>query len=252
MTVTTEKKSRTKKKSVSFADNFGLDLELIHIISRVNRIFIYTKDETAESKVYEKNEIIGESKPKQVAITINKKVLVPEFILNPEESYERLARTGLCLDSIEIYNHSFIRGVIFTMPPLTNRNRSNSLQESETESIKEFAKAKKRNLLTKGLAKLLKLGSSNGSNDQVYVIWSINDWKTWEFNVAVRQKKLESEDKHDVPVRTHEFFIRNLETLLEVGQHLQLLICNKNDLMNMNDDIHENKMSYSFKCGYKV
>jgi hypothetical protein len=249
MTVTIEKKVRAKKKSVSFADTAGLDLELIHIISKVNRIFIYTKDDLEESSGKAKHE------QKQLAIAMNKKVLVPEFILNPEDSYERLARTGLCLDSIEIYNHSFIRGVIFTMPPLTNRSRSNSLQESQIttdSSLQEFAKTKKKNLLTKGISKLFKLSNNYSSSDLVYVIWSINGWKSWEFNVAVRQKKLENQGKQDVPVWTHEFFIRNLENLLEVGQHLQLIICNKSDLMKMNADICENKMSYSFKCGYRT
>jgi hypothetical protein len=255
---TSEKRSRgEKKKSVSFADSRGLDLELIHIISKANRIFIYTK-ENEPSQVRKQPPFAD----KKNELIMTQKVLVPEFILNPEDQYERLGRTGICLDSIEIYNHAFIRGVVFTMPPVGNnishnsghqRTRSNSLEESETSRAEIAGGLKKRSLLSKGLAKLLKLSTGySGSDDMVYVIWSVNGWQSWECIEATRQKRLESADKDDLPVRMHEFFIYKLSSLLDVGQKLQMIICNRSDLNRMDEDVHEKKMSYSFKCGYKI
>lgn len=112
-----------------FADSLGLDLELIHTIQINNPGATeggadeLDKLITKQSFFNSYNNQNGTSTPVHAITNTNSdKLIIPKFKLSPDRNYEKLIKNGICLNSIEIYNQSSIRGVILTLTKPTNRN----------------------------------------------------------------------------------------------------------------------------------
>ena len=84
---------------------------------------------------------------------------------------------------------------------------------------------------------------SNMKLDIVYIIWSVDDWKTFQSQVG-RQKACRSRAEDNV-IRTHEFFLQNVDKIFKKGQLLQLVVCHQIDENIYYDSNNEN--CYSFE-----
>lgn len=90
-----------------------------------------------------------------------------------------------------------------------------------------------------------KTQGSNTKLDLVYIIWSIDEWQTWKSQVAI-QKACKAGSSEDDVIKTHEFFLQNVDELLNRSERLlQLVICHQ-----VNDKIFydtNNEKCYSFE-----
>lgn len=115
-------------KHVMFADSLGLDLELIHTI-QINTAAsnagaddldkLITKQSFFNS--YNNNNNSNHTMIAQQSSNTTDKLIIPKFALSPDRNYEKLIKNGICLNSIEIYNQSSIRGVVLTLTKPPNR-----------------------------------------------------------------------------------------------------------------------------------
>jgi hypothetical protein len=273
----------SKSKHVIFADSLGMDLELIHTIQIANtqnfnldedcliefRKVTLTKQSFFSSYSEFDINLSGEKllnsihvRSKDLNLTLNQKTLIPRFTLSPDINYTKLVTNGICLNSVEIYNQSSIRGIILTL----TKPESNTKNEY-IENRKEIKKKDERSLIrqsslriSKRLSKLFKLKPQGSSTamvnsakklDLVYVIWSTDDWKSWKYHAAI-QKNCKSHSKSGI-IKTHEFFIQNLDLILDIDQTLQLIICHQIDMVVYKDMMDSSEeVCYNFKCAYKI
>ena len=84
---------------------------------------------------------------------------------------------------------------------------------------------------------------SNKKLDIVYIIWSVDEWQTFRSQVA-RQKACRSRSEDDV-IKTHGFFLQNVDKIFEKAQILQLVICHQIDQTIYYDS--NNEKCYNFK-----
>jgi len=79
--------------------------------------------------------------------------------------------------------------------------------------------------------------------DIVYIIWSVDEWKTFQSQVA-RQRACRSRNEDDV-IKSHDFFLQNVDKLIEKDQILRLVICHQIDETIYYDS--NNEKCYNFK-----
>lgn len=102
-----------------------------------------------------------------------------------------------------------------------------------------------------------KSSSSNRKTnlDLVYIIWSVDDWTSWKYQAAIKNNcrtlRTPSNNSNNTGIiKTHEFFLQNLDLKLQVGQTLQLIVCHQTDLIVFKDTNNED--CYKFECAIKV
>jgi hypothetical protein len=215
-----------KCKHVTFADRLGLDLEMIHIKhanSPLNTNFPF-KDSN-EIKTHGEQQFQME------------KIILPKFSLCSNICYRKLIKNGICLNSFEIYNNTSIRGIVLTL-------QNSSLHK--LSEIKEFH-AKNNEISYIGIESETN-NNFNINLDLVYVIWSIDEWKSWKYQAAI-QKNCKTNPKKGI-IKTHEFFIQNLGNIIQITQRLKLIVCNQIGLVVFKDTNGEK--SYRFDCAIKV
>lgn len=265
---------KQKNKHVMFADSLGLDLELIHTI-QINNNPSNTADElgkliTKQSffNSYNKfNATINNNLIFQSSSTNTDKLIIPKFALSPDKNYEKLIKNGICLNSIEIYDQSSIRGVILTLtkPKVfqsashstsvtsssSSMNSSNSNSNEKTRILEEFL-ANNNNNSPGNNSKMPKFKNklSNMSNlDIVYIIWSVDEWENWKYQAAIKNNCRTLPPNKGI-IKTYEFFLQNLDLKLQIGQTLQLIICHQIDLVVFKDTNNED--CYRFECAIKI
>ena len=278
-------KNSAKSKHVMFADSLGLDLELIHTIHLANQynqnfkedcLIEFRKVTLIKQTFYNsygefatKEELLSNESQNKFSNSntlFNQKTIIPKFSLNPDHNYKKLINNGICLNSIEIYNLSSIRGIILTLTkPTSIRTHNREINEIEEEKISPF-KPKNKSRLSNRFSKFLRLkGDASQKNDidvihsdsndvkldLVYVLWSTNMWKSWKYHAAIQRNcKISNSGRI---IKTHEFFIQNLDKILEIDQTLQLIICHQVDMIVFKDMMDaKNDVCYNFKCGYKI
>lgn len=248
MTVESVNVSDVAKKSVKFADDVGLNLAEVHEILEQDNIFFLN---TSNNKLKSNGSVRRSSQVGRL------KVIQPLFRLTPEDNDEKLATNGICLESLKIYNHSTIQGLILTMPvavPASSNSRSNSLVGANGDEI-DLGLEKKKNgkaALFKGFSKLLKMSTS--VKDAVSVVWTVDEWKTWRCEAAKALKNAANVTPfEDELVAAHEFVIGDLEAVLEAGQKLQLVVCHKADGKSGGGHVAaESQVCYEFKCEFNT
>lgn len=135
------KQEEQRNKHVMFADSLGLDLELIHTIQINNQASdqldkLITK-QTFVNSYNANNNNHSHNKNSQRSINSDK-LIVPKCVLSPDRNYEKLIKNGICLNSIEIYNQSSVRGVILTLTK--SGAESGSLGEDDRFESKNYFK----------------------------------------------------------------------------------------------------------------
>ena len=111
---------RRINKHVIFSDSLGLDLEFIHTVVQ-NECDTTDLKSKIIGQIDRQNKLLLVNSQTSSSLLIDDKILIPKFNLNTDKCYQSLIKNGICLNSIEIYNQSSIRGLILT---LTN-NKSN-------------------------------------------------------------------------------------------------------------------------------
>jgi len=116
-----------------------------------------------------------------------------------------------------------------------------SPKQNDTPSLNYFLTQLKKNIFMENK----KTQGSNTKLDLVYIIWSIDEWETWKSQVAI-QKACKAGSSEDNVIKTHEFFLQNVDKLLKnSGKLLQIVICHQ-----VNDTIFydtNNEKCYSFE-----
>ena len=82
----------------------------------------------------------------------------------------------------------------------------------------------------------------NPKLDLVYIIWSIDEWKTWKSQVAIQKACITGKEEN--VLKMHEFFLQNIDKVLISGQTLQIVVCHQVDDMIFYDTNNENCYSY--------
>ena len=216
-----------KCKHVTFADRLGLDLEMIHIKhvnSPLNTINSIRDSNEIKTQVQQQFQM--------------EKIILPKFSLCSNTCYRKLIKNGICLNSFEIYNNTSIRGIILTL-------QNSSLHK--LSEISEFS-SKNNQISYIGIECETNNNNFNINLDLVYVIWSIDEWKSWKYQAAI-QKNCKTNPKKGI-IKTHEFFIQNLGNILQITQRLKLIVCNQIGLVVFKDTNGEK--SYRFDCAIKV
>jgi hypothetical protein len=266
------KNSLKKKlnKHVMFADTLGLDLELIHTIHINTGNTNNTVDELSKLisrqsffNAYSNSLVIQQQQQQQgvnvkcTAAVSSDKLIIPRFTLSPDRNYEKLIANGICLNSIEIYNESSIRGHVLT---LTNSNETTSAAAATADEVclsggtaAEYTVMDREELINEcaknNLKSILKLKSHLNNLDIVYIIWSCDDWTSWKYQAAIKNNCRHLPPNKGI-LKTYEFFLQNLDTKLLIGQSLQLIICHQIDLIVYKDT--NNEMCYKFECALKI
>jgi hypothetical protein len=231
-----------KVKHVMFADRFGLDLEMIHS----KNLNLYTNEYSCINDINEttSNDNGCEEGDEQIQID---KIILPKFSLNSDTSYRRLIKNGICLNSFEIYDRTSIRGIVLTL--------QNSSFLSFIENNKNMEYGNKVILNKSMLNKNHRVSynecdqtSLNLNLDLVYVIWTIDEWKSWKYQAAI-QKNCKTNPKKGI-IKTHEFFIQNLENILQITQRLKLIVCHQIGLIVFKDT--NNEKTFQFDLAIKI
>jgi hypothetical protein len=218
----------------------------------------------------------GLSKNSEILCRLNEKLLIPKFVLNPDQNYEKLIQENICLNHVEIFDQCSIRGVIFTLTKQSVNN--NYFQSKEIDFTRNDENSsignnlrRNRNRLSKRFSKLFSFSNPmenlinsnmNSSNhesnsvriqntrlDLVYVIWTVDKWKSWKYQAAIQKNCKENLSNGSI-IKTHEFFIQNLDYILEIDQTLELIVCHQIDMIVYKDTNEE--LCYKFKCAYKI
>ena len=231
------KTSFVKSKHVMFVDSLGMELELIHTIQFNQNLNenLRPNKQLLDKDTSPKNSIILSKE------TFNHKIIVPKFTLDQKIIYKKLVNNGISLNSIKIFDQSSVRGIILTLKKKTDNN---SAPISYTNKSLEYSFKKNCEKISKSIASrnfFFKL-------DLVYIIWSIDEWKSWKYQAAI-QKSCKTTNSNENIIKTHEFFIQNLDKLLQVGQILQLIICHQINSMVYYDTNDE--FCYNFQCAVK-
>ena len=156
------------------------------------------------------------------------------------------------MNSIEIYNQSSIRGIVLTLAKsIENASKEHQLEISQEANNSSDKSSNKNRLHLKSFIKnFLKLKEDKLilNLDLVYIIWSLDQWKTWKYQAAI-QKNCKSTQNNGI-VKTHEFFIQNLDNYLHINQRLSLIVCHQIDLVVYKDT--NNELCYNFDCAIKI
>ena len=266
---------KQKNRHVMFADSLGLDLELIHTI-QINNNPSNTADELGKlitkqsffnsyNKLNLTNNLIFQS-----SSNATDKLIIPRFALSPCRNYEKLIKNGICLNSVEIYNQSSIRGIILTLtkpPNAFNKSTdcSSTSASSSSSSLMNYNSNEKTRLLEEFLTNNSNSQQSNNNNakspkfknklsnmsnlDIVYIIWSSDEWENWKYQAAIKNNCRTLPPNKGI-IKTYEFFLQNLDLKLQIGQTLQLIICHQIDLVVFKDTNNED--CYRFECAIKI
>lgn len=277
-------------KHVMFADSLGMDLELVHTIQLKNaqldggcllefrKVMItkQTNDQTVPASSHyetvkeidvdqaddeEESDSLSSSMlsfnyklTNNSAFCLHHKTILPKFNLEAEKSYQTLIQNGVCLNSIDIYNAASIRGTIITLTPKSN--------EYATEWTDRTSKRKQ---LTRRLSKIFtSIAQETKSDidsttlnskhklDLVYVIWSVNEWASWKYHAAIQKtcRIVSTKENGSCILKTHEFFMQDLESVFNLDQTLQLIVCHQVDMNVARDTNHDT--CYEFKCAYNI
>jgi hypothetical protein len=276
----------SKSKHVIFADSLGLDLELIHTIQLANtqnlnrldsedclvefrKVTLTKQTTTFFSSSYSEFDTINESDMntffgsihmRSQNMTLNQKTLIPRFVLSPDVNYKKLIANGICLNSVEVFNQASIRGIILTL----NKPESTTTSSIELQDAPTIVRRHSSLRLLKRFSKLFKFNATEMSSsasvtpnpasklDLVYVIWSMNDWKSWKYHAAI-QKNCKATHSNSGIIKTHEFFIQNLDHILDIDNTLQLIICHQVDTVVFKDMMDPGaEACYNFKCAYQI
>jgi hypothetical protein len=298
-------------KHVIFADSLGMDLELIHTIQIINtqqnaslkddsliefrkvtltkQTFFNTFNGDFNNSADEEQENSLTTRLKN-SVVYNQKTLIPQFVLSPDVNYEKLIKNGICLNSVDVFNQSSIRGIILTFTKSEAAGGSSSLSVTRAVSVAQVRREtmiKRRGSIPicSRFSRLLRFNSFNndisantaktklavnptsGVNaattnklDLVYVIWSTNDWKSWKYHAAIQKNCKATQQSTNSGgcvdggiIKTHEFFIQNLDHVLDIDRTLQLIVCHQVDMVVFKD-MHDasREVCYNFKCAYKI
>lgn len=206
----TKKPMDSTDKRVTFVDSLGMDLTLEHNIYSIQQLDQFTN----YSKCFTTR-------------------IVPKFKLENKRIYDNLIKNKICLSSVEIYNQISIRGIILTL--------SNKTYDKPVSSIK-------MNKHINNYLKLFNLVKSNYKKvelsklDLVYIIYSTDGWKTWKYQ-ATLPKTCKSNNSNGNVIKSHEFFIQNIDRLTSTC--LQLLVCHQINSTVYHDD--NNNMGFNFE-----
>jgi hypothetical protein len=187
---------------------------------------------------------------------------------------------GVCLHSIEIYNLTCIRGIVLT---INNRSQNthliddnngreracggqqavraslstimNKLNKLANSSVlSKIAKKKRRTITTEQQQRTHRL-------DLVYVIWSVDDWRSWSCQAAMQKSIARArltadsfgQSNHSgstAVIRTHEFFLPNMDTRMNVGQSMQMIVCHQVDTIVYYDTNKDT--CFDFVCASRI
>ncbi|RNA12713.1 hypothetical protein BpHYR1_013581 [Brachionus plicatilis] len=201
-------------KHVMFADYLGMDLELIHEI-RFNSIHNLQPIFKATKNDY------------------SDKMLVKNFCLKADANYLKLVQNGICLNSAEIYNQNSVRGIILTL------NESDQAEPKKaTKKFVNFFKHRDQIVV------------KDKQLDLVYVIWSVDDWKTWKYQLTMQKNSKILKSSPNTVIKTHEFFIQDINQLIDINNKFQLIVCHQIG-MDVYKDTNEDKC-FDFKCAIKI
>ena len=209
------KSPKSATKHVMFADRLGLDLEMIHTKS------ILTDSIPNYHRLDQQSSANPPAKQKQTV-----KIIVPKFTLCPDTNYRKLIKNAICLNSVEIYNETSIRGIVLTLTKAELPPASTVVAPPASFSPEKL----------------------NLNLDLVYVIWSIDDWMSWKYQAAI-QNNCKASSNSEI-IKTHEFFIQNLDDLLQMTQRLKLIVCHQMGLVVFKDT--NNDKCFSFDCAIKI
>ena len=87
------------------------------------------------------------------------------------------------------------------------------------------------------------------SLDIVYIIWTVDEWKSWKYQAAIKNNCRTLRPNKGI-IKTYEFFLQNLDTKLKVGQTLELIICHQIDSVVYKDT--NNETCYKFEFAVKI
>ena len=224
-----KKKPTSESKHVMFIDQFGMDLEQIQTIQMGRDC-----DEVMVKVILQKNQIFSASNNQsKFRIRVCKRI-VPTFQLNTKEANLFLLKNGICLGSIEICNKFSIKGVVFTVDNkdayslnLCSRFDVNQVLNELKEDVKSKPKLGKNKFmeLLQGVFFHDEIAKPNSKLDIVYIVWSVDEWTSWKFQVGI-QKACKTYSI-DSKIKTHEFFIQDLDKVLKTNQVLQFVICHQ-------------------------
>lgn len=189
---------------------------------------------------------------------VNSKVLIQQFeAIDELKAFEKFDKDKVCLHSIEAFQNGTIKGRIYTkiQPPMINyvdRNQRKPEKNSGNSKLKKldggiFNFFKRKN---KKIDKTIHIDIPKEpeiTNDEpvevVYVIWSIDKWKTWKTQEAYL---IEQSGNH----RVYVFSIENIFDIVKAGDLIQLAACHQvgNDVK---DDTNDKKF-YCFQCAEKL
>ncbi|CAF0750200.1 unnamed protein product [Brachionus calyciflorus] len=203
-------------KHVMFADSLGLDLELIHEI-KINSI-----------------ENLQQSYAKSKRSSTDK-ILIQNFRLNPDVNYKKLVENGICLNSIEIFNQTSIRGIILTLNEIDNYE--------QIKPKKNFFNILFKNKRDEIIVREKEL-------DVVYVIWSVDNWKTWKYQSTLQKNSKLLKSSNNTQIKTHEFFIHGINDLIDISEQFQFIICHQIGMEVLRDTNFE--QCFSFKCAIQL
>lgn len=250
---------RKLNKHVMFADTLGLDLELIHTIQLPNSSSLdelgklISRQSFFNSYNSSQSALVSHGN-KQPFVSTTDKLIVPKFSLSPDNNYEKLTKNGICLNSVEICDESCVRGMILTLTKAQHQLDTdgescpaNTLDEQPAERARliddEFGKS------TKSRSKQSKANNQLTSQlDVVYIIWTNDNWLTWKYQAAIKNN-CKTYPSNGI-LKTYEFFLQNLDTRLQIGQTLQLIICHQIDTVVYKDTNDE--LCYKFECALKL
>ena len=205
-TSNTKMNDSTTDKRVTFVDSLGMDLTLEH-------------------NIYSIQNLDQQTLPKYLTTTI-----VPKFKLESRCIYDNLIKNKICLSSVEIYNQISIRGIILTLSnKTTDKIEKNNMSMIIHNYLKSF------NLIKYKKIDLNKL-------DLVYIIYSTDGWKTWKYQ-ATLQKQNKTNNSNGNIIKSHEFFIQNIDKL--TSTNLQLIVCHQIKSTVYHDD--NNNFGFNFE-----
>lgn len=197
-----------------FADYLGMDLELIH--------------EIKFNSIHNLQPIFKSARVKDAD-----KMLFKNFHLQPDINYLRLVQNGICLNSAEIYNQNSVRGIILTL------NESGKIVPKKTTNklVRLFRHRDEIVVREKQL-------------DLVYVIWSVDEWKTWRYQLTMQKNSKILKSSPNTVIKTHEFFIQDIDDLINIDNKFQLIVCHQIG-MDVYKDTNEDNC-FDFKCAIKI
>lgn len=254
---------RRINKHVIFSDSLGLDLEFIHTVVQ-NECDTTDLKSKIIGQIDRQNKLLlvnSQTSSSSSSLLIDDKILIPKFNLNTDKCYQSLIKNGICLNSIEIYNQSSIRGLILTLTNnKSNKEQTRLIQQemANIDTIKSYFTRLFKNRFLKQQQNQQLQHDSTDKLDLVYVIWSKDDFKTWKYQASIQNNCKENFltlNKNELvdegnSVKTHEFFIQNLDNLLDIGENIKIILCHQIGSVVFSDT--NNQICYNFECAFRI